>query len=254
MMPIHSKLATLLAAACLIFAGEQISAAPIKNVVLVHGAFVDGSGWQGVCEILVKNGYHVDLVQQPLTSLEEDTAAARRIIDRQEGLCILVGHSYGGSLITSAGTDSKVAGLVYIAAHAISEDETQAENGKKFPNSIRPLVKTQDGYVFLDPTDFPEDFAAELPNDKAEFMAHAQVPTAAKVFMAHIPDPAWKHKPSWYMVDKADKTIDPDLERMYAARANSHTVEIAGASHAVYIPHPKEVAASIEDAAQHAQP
>ena len=229
-------------------------AAAIKNIVLVHGAFVDGSGWQGAYEILVKDGYHVTLVQQPLTGLEEDTAAAKRIIDRQDGPCILVGHSYGGSVITSAGTDPKVAGLVYIAAHAIDENETQADNGKKYPNSIRPLIRTDDGYVFLDPANFPEDFAADLPRSQAEFIAHAQMPTAAKVFTARIPDPAWKHKPSWFLVAKADKTINPDLERMYAARAKSHTVEIEGASHAVYISHPAEVAALIEEAALHARP
>ena len=230
----------------------SVQSAPIKNIVLVHGAFVDGSGWQGVYEILGKDGYHVTLVQQPLVGLEEDTAAAKRIIERQDGPCVLVGHSYGGSVITEAGTDPQVAALVYIAAHAADVGETQADNGKKFPNSSRPLVKTADGFVFLDPANFPEDFAADLPKEQAEFMAYAQMPTAAKVFMTPITNPAWKLKPSWYLVAKADRTINPDLERMYAARAKSHTVEVEGASHAVYISHAKEVAALIEDAAQHA--
>ena len=231
-----------------------LAAPPIKNIVLVHGAFVDGSGWQPVYEILVRDGYHVTLVQQPLVSLEDDVAAARRILDRQDGPCVLVGHSYGGAVITEAGTDPHVAALVYIAAHAPDEGETEVGNGKKFPNGSRPLVKTSDGFVFLDPANFPSDFAADLPAMQAEFMAHAQIPTAAKVFATPITHPAWKFKPSWYMVAKADKTINPDLERMYAERAHSHKVEVEGASHAVYISHPKEVAALIEDAAQHATP
>jgi pimeloyl-ACP methyl ester carboxylesterase len=220
----------------------------------VHGAFVDGSGWQPVYNMLVKKGYHVTLVQQPLTSLEDDVAAVRRILDRQDGRCVLVGHSYGGAIITEAGTDSRVAALVYIAAHAPDEGETEAANGKRFPNGSRPLVKTPDGFVFLDPANFAEDFAADLPRAQADFMAHAQMPTAAKVFTTPITNPAWKSKPSWYLVAKADKTINPDLERMYAARAHSHTIEVEGASHAVYCSHPMEVTALIEQAAQQAMP
>ncbi len=247
------KTVAVASAAC-IAATVSAPAAPVRNVVLVHGAFVDGSGWHAVYEILVQDGYRVTLVQQPLTSLEDDVAAARRILDRQDGPCILVGHSYGGAVITEAGTHPQVAALVYIAAHAPEEGETEAANGKRFPNASRPLVKTPDGFVFLDPANFPEDFAADLPPAQADFLAHAQMPTAAKVFTTPITDPAWKGKPSWYLVAKADKTINPDLERMYAERAKSHKVEVEGASHAVYISHPKEVAALIEDAAQHAVP
>jgi pimeloyl-ACP methyl ester carboxylesterase len=234
------------------FAGREDAGPSIKNIVLVHGAFVDGSGWQPVYEILVKDGYNVTVVQDPLTSLEDDVAATKRILDRQPGQVVLVGHSYGGAVITEAGTDSHVAALVYIAAHAPDEGETEVANGKKFANSIRPLVKTPDGFVFLDPANFPADFAADLPREQAEFMAHSQMPTAANVFATPITNPAWKLKPSWYLVAKADKTINPDLERMYAERAHSHKVEIDGASHAVYISHPKEVAALIEEAAQRA--
>lgn len=230
-------------------AGREDAGPSVKNIVLVHGAFVDGSGWQPVYNILVKDGYNVTIVQDPLTSLEEDVAATKRILDRQPGPCILVGHSYGGAVITEAGVDAHVAALVYIAAHAPEEGETEVANGKKFPNSIRPLVKTPDGFLFLDPANFPSDFAADLPREQAEFMAHSQMPTAAKVFNTPITNPAWKLKPSWYLVAKADKTINPDLERMYAVRAHSHKVEIDGASHAVYISHPKEVAALIEEAA-----
>jgi pimeloyl-ACP methyl ester carboxylesterase len=143
--------------------------------------------------------------------------------------------------------------LVYIAAHALDTGETEVGNGKKFPNSAHPLVKTPDGFLFLDPTNYPGDFAADLPLKQAQFEARAQMPTAATVFSTAMTDPAWKVKPSWYMVAKSDKIINPDLERMYAARAHSHTVEIAGASHSVYESHPKEVAALIEQAAEHAQ-
>ncbi|MBV8213807.1 MAG: alpha/beta hydrolase [Verrucomicrobia bacterium] len=242
------------AVSSIVLAGSTLAAPAIKNIVLVHGAFVDGSGWQGVYDILVKDGYNVTVVQDPLTSLEEDVAATKRILDRQPGPTILVGHSYGGAVITEAGTDPHVAALVYIAAHAPDEGETEVANGKKFPNSIRPLVKTSDGFVFIDPANFPADFAGDLPREQAEFMAHSQMPTAARVFATPITNPAWKTKPSWYLVAKADKTINPDLERMYAERAHSHKAEIEGASHAVFVSHPKEVAALIEEAAQHATP
>jgi pimeloyl-ACP methyl ester carboxylesterase len=233
----------------LTWSAAAATATAINNIVLVHGAFVDGSGWQGVYNILVQDGYHVTLVQEPLTSLEEDVAATRRILDRQDGPCVLVAHSYGGTVITEAGTHPKVLALVYIAAHAPDVGETEAGNGKKFPNSSRPLIKTPDGFLLLDPANFPEDFAADLPPAQAEFMAHAQMPAAAKVFTTSVTNPAWKLKPSWYMVAQDDKTINPDLERMYAVRAHSHKVEAEGASHAVYISHAKEVAALIEEAA-----
>ena len=174
----------VVASVALVVAAVSASAAPrIKNVVIVHGAFVDGSGWQPVYEILVHDGYQVRLVQEPLTSLEEDVAAARRILDRQDGPCVLVAHSYGGTVITEAGTHPKVAALVYIAAHAPDEGETESGNGKKFP----------------------------------------------KVFTTPVTNPAWKLKPSWYMVARDDRIINPDLERMYAERAHSHKVEAESA-------------------------
>ncbi|WP_158934858.1 alpha/beta hydrolase [Burkholderia sp. S171] len=231
----------------------QPAKGPVKNIVLVHGAFVGGSGWRPVYDILTKDGYNVTLVQEPLTSFAEDVTATKRILDRQDGPAILVGHSYGGAIITSAGNDPHVAGLVYIAAHALDTGETEVGNGKKFPNSAHPLVKTPDGFLFLDPANYPGDFAADLPLKQAQFEARAQMPTSATVFSSAMTDPAWKVKPSWYMVAKSDKIINPDLERMYAARAHSHTVEIAGASHSVYESHPKDVAALIEQAAEHAQ-
>ncbi|WP_375508328.1 alpha/beta hydrolase [uncultured Caballeronia sp.] len=226
---------------------------PIKNIVLVHGAFVGGAGWRPVYDILTKDGYNVKLVQEPLTSFGEDVSATKRVLDREDGPVVLVGHSYGGAIITEAGNDPHVKALVYIAAHALDVGETEVSNGKKYPNSTKAVVKTPDGFLFLNPADYPADFAADLPLKQAQFEANAQMPTAASVFSGEIPDPAWKTKPSWYMVAKSDKIINPDLERMYAARAHSHTVEIPGASHSVYESHPKEVAALIEQAAQHAQ-
>ena len=241
------------AASSVVLASSALAAPAIKNVVLVHGAFVDGSGWQPVYDILTKDGYHVTLVQEPLTSLEEDVAATRRVLDQQDGPTILVAHSYGGTVITEAGTDPKVAALVFIAAHAPDLGETESGNGKKFPNRSHPLVKTSDGFLLLDPANFPHDFAADLPDMQAEFMAHAQMPAAAKVFTTPVTNPAWKLKPSWYMVAQDDRVINPELERMYAERAHSHKVEAEGASHAVYISHAKEVATLIEDAAGHAR-
>ena len=240
------------AVAFVVLASSASAASSIKNIVLVHGAFADGSGWQSAYDILVHDGYRVTLVQEPLTSLKEDVTATRRILDRQDGPAVLVAHSYGGTVITEAGTHPKVAALVYIAAHAPDVGETEAGNGKKYPNSSRPLVKTPDNFLLLDPANFPSDFAADLPPEQAEFMAHAQMPAAAGVFTTPVTNPAWKTKPSWYMVAQADKVINPDLERMYAARAHSHKVEAQGASHAVYISHAKEVAALIEQAAESA--
>lgn len=227
------------------------SPAPIHNIVLVHGAFVDGSGWRPVYDILKHDGYAVTIVQEPLTGLADDVAATRRVLDQQDGPAILVGHSYGGAIITEAGNDAHVAGLVYIAAHAPDTGETESGNGKRYPAIGRDAItKTSDGYTYIDPARFHAEFAADLPAAESDFEAHAQGITAASVFTTPIADPAWKTKPVWYMVAKADHIISPDLERMYAARAHSRkTVEIAGASHSVYRSHPKEVARLIEEAA-----
>lgn len=243
-----------LAAAVLLCATIGVAnAAPVKNIVLVHGAFVDGSGWRPVYDILVRNGYNVSVVQQPLTGLRDDVAATSRILERQDGPCILVGHSYGGAVITEAGTDSRVAALVYIAAHAPDQGETETGNGQRYPAAGRDAIqKTADGYTYLDPARYHAEFAADLPASEAEFEARSQMLTAAAVFTTPIANPAWKLKPSWYMVAKADRIINPDLERMYAARAHSQVVEIDGASHSVYRSHPKEVAALIEQAARYA--
>ena len=224
----------------------------IRNILLVHGAYADGSGWKGVYDLLVKDGYSVSLVQEPLTSQAEDVAAVKRVLARQTGPVILVGHSYGGAVITEAGTDAQVAGLVYIAAHAPDTGESTTSNKNKLPGATKAVAATPDGFLFIDPAHFAADFAADLPPAQAAFMAHAQMPVAAVAAAAPISVPAWKTKPSWYLVAGADRMINPDLERMYATRAHSHAIEIAGPSHSVYISHAKEVAALIEQAAQQA--
>jgi pimeloyl-ACP methyl ester carboxylesterase len=232
-------------------------AAPVKNIVLVHGAWVDASGWKPVYEILTKDGYNVTMVQVPETSFQDDVAATKRTLDLQTGPCILVGHSYGGSIITQAGTDPHVVGLVYVAAHAPDIGENESALGKGTPSLLAgqkgAIEKTGDGFTFLNPDDFYELFAPDLPREQAEFESRSQVFAAAKVFSAPLTAAAWKTKPSWGIVALADKIINPDLEKWYYARAHSHTSEIAGASHSVYESHPKEVAAVIEEAAQKSQ-
>ncbi|MDQ0593285.1 pimeloyl-ACP methyl ester carboxylesterase [Chryseobacterium ginsenosidimutans] len=214
----------------------------IKNVVLVHGAFVDGSGWQGIYNILVKKGYNVSVTQHTLMSFDDDVKAVNRIIDQQDGPCILVGHSYGGAIITTAGNNSKVAGLVYVAAHAPDDGESEADNGKTYPPAYKSLIKGEDGLDYINPEKFPEDFAGGVSKEKAKFMAVSQTPTADVAFHAIIKNPAWKTKPSWYVVAKSDRIINPDLERMYARRAKSTVIEVDGASHCVFMTHPNEVA------------
>ncbi len=226
----------------------------IRNIVLVHGAWADGSGWKGVYDILVKDGYKVSIVQEPETSFKEDVAATKRMIAQQDGSCVVVAHSYGGAVITEAANDSKVVALVYVAAHMPDAGESEAEDGKRFPSDLgksTAIKTTTDGFTYLDPAQFHEYFAADLPAEQAAFMARSQVLNAAENFKAVITTPAWRSKPSWMVVPTKDRTINPDLERWYAARAKSHTVEVSGASHAVYVSKPKEVAAVIEDAATH---
>jgi pimeloyl-ACP methyl ester carboxylesterase len=228
----------------------------VRNIVLVHGAWADGSGWKGVYDILVKDGYDVSIVQEPETSFKEDVAATKRALAQQDGSCILVAHSYGGAVITEAGTDSSVAGLVYIAAHMPDVGENEADDGKRFPSDLSKsgaIKKTADGFTYIDPPRFHEFFAADLSVEQAAFMARSQVPNFGDNFKAVITTAAWRSKPSWVLVAAKDRTISPDLERWYAARAKSHTVEAPGASHAVYLSRPKEVAALIEDAAAHAR-
>jgi pimeloyl-ACP methyl ester carboxylesterase len=225
----------------------------VRNIVLVHGAWADGSGWKGVYNILVKDGYMVSIVQEPETSFQADVTAVKRILALQDGPSILVAHSYGGSVVTEAGTDPSVAGLVYVAAHMPDAGENEADDGKRFPSDLtksRALKKTADGFTYLDPVLFHEYFAADLSAEQADFMARSQVFSVADNFSATITTAAWRTKPSWMLVAGSDRTINPDLERWYARRAHSHTIEVAGASHCVYVSHPKEVADAIESAAR----
>jgi pimeloyl-ACP methyl ester carboxylesterase len=203
--------------------------------------------------MLVKDGYHVSVVQEPLTSFQDDVSATKRVLSAQQGPCILVGHSYGGSVITEAGTDSHVVGLVYVAAHMPDTGESEGADGKRYPSEVSRsgfVQTTSDGFNYLKPSEFPQYFAADLPLRQAEYEAHSQMLTAVGNFTSKISTPAWRTKPSSMLVATADRIISPDLERWYAARAHSYTVEVKGASHSVYESRPKEVAALIEHAAQ----
>jgi pimeloyl-ACP methyl ester carboxylesterase len=230
---------------------------PLKNIVLVHGAWVDASGWKAVYDILSKDNFKVTLVQEPETSFADDVAATKRVLDLQDGPTLLVGHSYGGSIITEAGVHPNVVGLVYVAAHAPDVGEDEAALGKKTPSVLGrtdgAIKKTKDGFTYLDPARFPNLFAPDLPLERAQFAARAQVLAAAKVFSTPLTAAAWKTRPSWGIVAGNDQIINPDLERWYYARARSRTTEIKGASHSVYESHPREVAAVIKKAALSAQ-
>jgi pimeloyl-ACP methyl ester carboxylesterase len=246
----------LLLTCCALSAQNKNEDHRIRNIVLVHGAWADGSGWKGVYDILVKDGYNVSIVQEPETTFQDDVAATKRIIALQDGPCILAAHSYGGAVITEAGSDSSVGGLVYIAAHMPDAGENESDDGKRFPSDLSKsgaIRKTADGFTYLDPEQFHQYFAADLSAEQAAFMARSQVLNKADNFKAVITTAAWRSKPSWMLVAGSDRTINPDLERWYATRANSHKVEVPGASHSVYVSHAKEVAALIEEAASHAQ-
>src|SRR5688572_9802904 len=208
----------------------------VKNVVLVHGGFVDGSGWQGVYDRLKKDGYNVAIVQNPTTSLADDVAVTKRTLAAQNGPAILVGHSYGGVVITEAGNDPKVAGLVYVAAFAPDKGESVSALIKNPPPGapVPPIMPPQDGYLFLDRTKFRESFAADVAPDAAAFMADSQVPWGLEALNGAVTAPSWKTKPSWYLVATEDKMIPPDAQRGMSKRAGSSVVEAKG-SHAVYV-------------------
>jgi pimeloyl-ACP methyl ester carboxylesterase len=200
----------------------------VRNIVLVHGAWADGSGWKGVYDILVKDGFTVSMVQEPETSFKEDVAATKRVLALQDGPCILVAHSYGGAVITEAGNDPSVAGLVYIAAHMPDAEEKESEDGKRFPSDLAKsgaIKKTPDGFTYIDPAQFHELFAADLSSDQAAFMARSQVFNFADNFSATITTSAWRTKPSWMLVAGSDRTISPDLERWYAERAKRRAIK-----------------------------
>lgn len=243
-----TAVAAALAALTVSGAALAAPAGAVKNVVLVHGSFADGSGWRGLAEILQKDGYHVAVVQPPETSLNDDVAAVKRTLAMQDGPAILVGHSYGGVIITQAGTDPKVAGLVYIAALMPDEGEVGGQLLQQMPAASNDVTPTADGFVYLPADKFHADFAADLPVALTNFMAMSQVLTNGANFGQKITNPAWKVKPTWAIVATEDRAINPDLERFMFKRAGSQVTEIK-ASHAVYISRPKEVAAVIEKAA-----
>ncbi|WP_413736788.1 alpha/beta hydrolase [Sodalis sp. RH21] len=245
------KTLTIIAAGLALAFGAQGAAlaSPVKNIVLVHGAFADGSGWEAITRILDKAGYHVSIVQEPQTSLSDDVAATRRILSQQQGKSLLVGHSYGGFIISEAGQDPSVAGLVYIAAFQPEKGDTLAGLAAKIPAATQGITQTSDHFLYLKPELFHADFAADLPARQADFMARSQVMPAAAIFSTAAAEPAWKTKPSWAVVATQDRAINPDLERFMAKRAHSNVVEVKG-SHAVYASQPQEIAAFIEKAAQ----
>jgi len=222
----------------------------IKNVVLVHGGFVDGSGWRGVYDLLKKDGYNVAIVQNPTTSLAEDVAVTNRTLAAQNGSVILVGHSYGGVVITEAGNDPKVAGLVYIAAFAPDKGESVSALIKNpSPGApVPPILPPQDGYLFLDRAQFRASFAADISADAAAFMADSQVPWGPEALNGAVSKPAWKTKPSWYLVSTEDRMIPPDAQRLMSKRAGATVIEAKG-SHAIYVSQPSAVAAIIAKAA-----
>jgi pimeloyl-ACP methyl ester carboxylesterase len=224
-------------------------AEPVKNIVIVHGAFADASGWQRVADILSKDGYTVSVVQEPLTSLADDVAATKHVLDLQQGPAILVGHSYGGVVITEAGNAPNVVGLVYIAAFIPDQGESAVSLLSQAPAANNDLRATKDDFLYLDPAAFVADFAADVPPTQANAMAHSQSMLAKAAAGAPVTAAAWHQKKSWALVATNDHNINPDLERKMAKRAGSETIEVPG-SHSVYISKPHEVAHLIERAAK----
>lgn len=221
-----------------------------RNVVLVHGGFVDGSGWQKVYQLLRQDGYHVSVVQNPTLSLEGDAEVTRRVLDQQDGPTVLVGHSYGGAVISEAGTHPKVSAVVYIAAFAPDKGESVntliADPPPGAP--VPPILPPQDGFLFLDRDKFPASFAGDLPLEEAQFMADSQVPWGVNALAGAVSEPAWRAKPSWYLVAADDRMIPPPAQRDMAERAGASVAEIP-ASHSVYLSQPQAVADIIRRAA-----
>lgn len=222
----------------------------VRNIVLVHGGFVDGSGWEGVYNVLRKDGYTVTIVQNPTISLADDVAVTKRAIAAQNGPVILVGHSYGGAVITEAGNDPRVAGLVYIAAFALDKGESVSSLIKDPPPGapVPPILPPVDGFLLLDKAKFPASFAGDVSAEQAEFMADSQVPWGVNALGGTISEAAWKAKPSWYLLTTEDRMLPPDAQRLMSKRAGATVVEVKS-SHAVYVSQPEAVAHLIEKAA-----
>jgi pimeloyl-ACP methyl ester carboxylesterase len=242
---------TLMGAALLLGRTVRVAAAPsptgIKNVALVHGAFADGSGWEAVAKMLEMDGYTVSVAQPPETSYAADVKYTKAAVDAMDGPVVIVGHSYGGSIITEAGNDPNVSALVYIAAFALDDGESCASIEQALQAS-KAFKADSNGNWWIEPEHFAADFAADVPPAVSHFMAQSQVPISTDSFTHKVTAPAWKTKPTWYMVATADRSINPDQERMMAKRANAKTIEV-NASHVAYMSHPKEAARLIEEAA-----
>jgi pimeloyl-ACP methyl ester carboxylesterase len=226
----------------------------VRNVVLVHGGFVDGSGWQGVYDLLKADGFNVSVVQNQTLSLESDVETTHNVLDQQDGPAILVGHSYGGVVITEAGLHERVAGLVYIAAFAPDAGESvNALIADPPPGApVPPILPSQDGFLFLDREKFAESFAADVPADLAAFMADSQVPWGVEALNGAVTEPAWRTKPSWYLVASDDRMIPPPAQRFMSERAGATVTEAPG-SHSIYVSQPRAVADLIEQAAREVQ-
>jgi pimeloyl-ACP methyl ester carboxylesterase len=233
------------------FAALSPAYAAVKTVVLVHGAFADGSGWKPVADILQNDGYSVLVVQEPETSFAADVAATRRVLDKA-GPSVLVGHSYGGMIINEAGTHADVKALVFVSAFEPDVGESVATLSDQMPAAAKSVGPVGDGFLAVDPNAFPADFAADAPKPVADFMAKSQVPVAGEAFAAKATAAAWKQKPSYAVISKQDRMINPDLERFMANRAQSQAIELPG-SHAIFLSHAQDVAALIEKAATAAE-
>jgi pimeloyl-ACP methyl ester carboxylesterase len=226
----------------------SVAEGAVRSVVLVHGSFADGSGWKPVADILKHDGYAVEVVQEPLTGFAGDVAATRLVLDRA-GPCVLVGHSWGGMIITEAGTHPNVRSLVYVNAFEPEVGESAGALQAKTPPASNNVVSVGGGFVQEKPESFPADFAADVPKSLARFMAISQAPISTASFSAQTTVAAWSQKPSYAVVSRLDRMINPELERFMADRAKSHTIELHG-SHSIFLSHPKEVAALIEKAAK----
>jgi pimeloyl-ACP methyl ester carboxylesterase len=225
----------------------------VKNVVLVHGGFVDGSGWRGVYDLLRADGFNVSVVQNQTLSLESDVETTHNVLDLQDGPAILVGHSYGGAVITEAGNHERIAGLVYITAFAPDQGESVSTLLGTFPQDgpQPPILPPVDGFLFLDRKKFAESFAADLPTDDAAFMADSQVPWGVEALGGEITEPAWRSKPSWYLIAADDRMIPPPAQRTMSARMGATIAEAAG-SHSIYVSQPRATAELIKHAAHQA--
>jgi pimeloyl-ACP methyl ester carboxylesterase len=237
-----------LAASLLALAFATLAHGAVKNVVLVHGAFADGSGWKPVADILRHDGYTVYVVQEPETTFAADVAATRIVLDRS-GPCVLVGHSYGGMIISEVGTHPTVRSLVYVAAFEPEVGESAGALQSKMPPASNSVIPAGGGFVQVNPEAFPTDFAADIPQSVAQFMAISQVPISAAIFDAKASVAAWSSKPSYAVIATEDREINPELERFMTGRAKSQAIELRG-SHAIFLSHPKEVASLIEKAAK----